>query len=142
VFIRQKTKRTTKSDILPVIVGLTPEIKVLIKKWAIKGEKETDFLFRIINEKDDEQKRRAKIKQATKVINGYTKEIGESLELPVKLTLGVARHTWATVMKNLGASDEYVGDGLGHKSLMTTKNYLGSFEDKIREQYQSQLLKF
>lgn len=142
VFIRQKTKRTTKADILPVIVGLTPEIKAIIKKWAAKGEHEADYLFGIIHENDNEQQRRVKIKHATKVINGYTKKIGEELKLHTKLTLGVARHTWATVMKNLGASDEYVGDGLGHKSLMTTKNYLGSFEDKIREQYQSQLLKF
>jgi hypothetical protein len=45
-------------------------------------------------------------------------------------------------MKNLGASDEIVGDGLGHQLLSTTKNYLGSFEDEVREQFQSKLLKF
>ena len=96
----------------------------------------------IINGKETEDIQRAKIKQATKVANKHLKRIGEKLGLPVKLTLGVARHSWATVMKNLGASDELVSEGLGHQMLSTTKSYLASFEDKIREKYQSKLLKF
>ena len=142
VFIREKTKRTTKHDIQPILVSLTPQTKEIIKKLAIIPKHENDYILGIIEEKDTEEIERVKIKQASKVANKYLKRIGEKLELPTKLTLGVARHSWATVMKNLGASDELVGEGLGHQLLTTTKNYLASFEDKIREQYQNQLLKF
>ena len=142
VFIRQKTKRTTKHDLQPVLVSLIPETKELIKKLAITQVTENDFMLGIINGKETEDIQRAKIKQATKVANKHLKRIGEKLGLPVKLTLGVARHSWATVMKNLGASDELVSEGLGHQMLSTTKSYLASFEDKIREKYQSKLLKF
>lgn len=142
VFIREKTKRTTKHDIQPILVSLIPETKGLIKKLAIIPKSEDDYVLGIINGFESEDIQRAKIKQATKVANKHLKRIGEKLKLPSKLTLGVARHTWATVMKNLGASDELVGEGLGHQLLTTTKNYLASFEDKIREKYQSQLLKF
>lgn len=142
IFIREKTKRTTKHDIQPILVSLIPETKELIQKLAIVPKSENDFVLGIIKVEETEVIQRAKIKQATKVANKHLKRIGEKLEFPTKLTLGVARHSWATVMKNLGASDELVGEGLGHQLLTTTKNYLASFEDKVREKYQSQLLKF
>jgi integrase len=142
MFVREKTKRTTKHDIQPILVSLIPETKDLIKKTAITPKTENDYVLGIIDGNETEENQRAKIKQATKVANKHLKRIGEKLNFPAKLTLGVARHSWATVMKNLGASDEIVGEGLGHQLLTTTKSYLGSFEDKIREKYQSQLLKF
>jgi len=141
-FIREKTKRTTKQDIQPIIVSLIPETKNLIKKLAIESQTENDYVLGIIDGTETEDVQRAKIKQANKVANKHLKRIGKKLELPFKLTLGVSRHTWATVMKNFGASDELVGEGLGHQLASSTKNYLDSFEDKIRAKFQSQLLKF
>jgi integrase len=142
VFIRQKTKRTTKQDIQPIIVSLIPESKKLIKKLAVPSQDKNDFVLGILKGSEDEETKRESIKRATKGANKHLKRIGENIGLQTKLTLGVARHSWATVMKNLGASDELVGEGLGHQLISTTKNYLGSFEDKIREKYQNQLLKF
>jgi integrase/recombinase XerD len=141
-FIREKTKRTTKQDIQPILVSLIPETKDLIKKLAIVPKTENDYVLGVIDGNETEDIQRTKIKQANKVANKHLKRIGQKLELPSKLTLGVSRHTWATVMKNFGASDELVGEGLGHQLVSSTKNYLGSFEDKVREKYQNQLLKF
>lgn len=141
-FIREKTKRTTKQDIQPIQVSLVPETKNLIKKLAVESQTENDYVLGIIDGTETEEIQRAKIKQANKVANKHLKRIGKKIELPFKLTLGVSRHTWATVMKNFGASDEFVGDGLGHQMASSTKNYLGSFEDKIRATFQSKLLKF
>lgn len=142
VFIRQKTKRTTKQDIQPIIVSLIPESKKLIKKLAVPSQDKNDFVLGILKGSENEETKRESIKKATKIANKHLKIIGENLGFQTKLTLGVARHSWATVMKNLGASDEFVGEGLGHQLISTTKNYLASFEDKIRENYQNQLLKF
>lgn len=142
IFIREKTKRTTKHDIQPIIVSLIPKTKELLKKLSIVPKNENDFVLGIIEDKDSKDIQRDKIKQATKVANKHLKRIGLKLGFEAKLTHGVARHSWATVMKNLGASDEMVGEGLGHQNLSTTKNYLASFEDKVREKFQNQLLKF
>ncbi|MFA6400463.1 MAG: site-specific integrase [Salinivirgaceae bacterium] len=142
IFIRNKTKKTTKKDIQPVIISLIPETVEMINKWGVKPIDADQYIFGFIDGTETEELQRVKIKQAAKTNNKYIKRIGERLGLPLKLTLGVSRHTWATIMKNLGASDEIVGDGLGHQLLSTTKNYLGSFEDEVREQFQSKLLKF
>ena len=115
VFIRQKTKRTTKQDIQPIIVSLIPESKKLIKKLAVASQDKNDFVLGILKGSEDEETKRESIKRATKGANKHLKRIGENIGLQTKLTLGVARHSWATVMKNLGASDEFVGEGLGHQ---------------------------
>jgi site-specific recombinase XerD len=46
------------------------------------------------------------------------------------------------VLKRSGAPIEFISESLGHKDLRTTENYLGSFEDDIKESYQKQLLNF
>ena len=70
------------------------------------------------------------------------KRIGEKLELDLKLTTYSARHSFATVLKRSGAPVEFISESLGHKDLRTTENYLDSFEDEVKEQYQRQLLNF
>ena len=59
----------------------------------------------------------------------WLKRIGTELELPVKLTTNVARHSFATIQKNNGLSREYLKESLGHSSIATTERYLSSFED-------------
>jgi len=142
VFLREKTKRTTKANMQSVLVSLIQESRGLIQKWGNSLVEADNYVFQILVGSESEDYERARIKQVTKNYNKYLKRIGEELNLPIKLTFGVARHSWATIMKNFGASDELVGDGLGHQNLSTTKYYLGSFEDKIRKQYQNKLLKF
>jgi len=45
----------------------------------------------------------------------------------------VARHSWATISKNSGASIEYISEQLGHDSPKVTMGYLKSFERATRE---------
>ena len=70
------------------------------------------------------------------------KIIGKKLELELKLTTYTARHSFATVLKRSGAPIEFISESLGHKDLGTTENYLDSFENEIKEQYQRKLLNF
>jgi len=142
VFIREKTKRTTKTNIEPIIVSLIPESIRLIKKWGIPQKLRDDYVFGIIDGSESEENKMKKVKQATKVLNKHLKLIGEELGFTQKITLGVARYTWATRMVNLGASEKFIGDGLGHQQATTTKHYIGSLDNNIRESFQNKILNF
>lgn len=141
-FIREKTKRTTKSNIKPIVVSLIPETKILIDKWGIKPIDDESYVFGIIDGTESEERQRAIIAQKRKEINTKIKAIGKELKFQLVLTLGVSRHCWSTRMLNLGASVLMIGEGLGHQSSTATQNYLGSFEDEIRAEFQNKLLKF
>jgi site-specific recombinase XerD len=141
-FIRSKTERSTKSNQKPITIVLMPEIEAIIKKWGIIQKSPEDFVFGVLSENDTAQNQLAKIKQITKTINKYMKAIGKKLELELKLTTYTARHSFATVLKRSGAPIEFISESLGHKDLGTTENYLDSFENEIKEQYQRKLLNF
>lgn len=61
----------------------------------------------------------------------------EMLELANPLTTYVARHSWATIAKEQGASASIISEGLGHASENTTRIYLKDFDrsviDKVNE---------
>lgn len=56
------------------------------------------------------------------------------------LTSYVARHTWATSMKKLGASIGIISEGLGHDSEETTQIYLDSFGNDVMDKANELLL--
>ena len=140
VFIREKIKRTTKGDAKPIIVSITPIAKNLIEKLGVTQVSDNDFVFGIIDGTEPEEKIRAKIKQASAVYNKHLKKIGKKLEIPIKLTLGVTRHSWATRMVDLGAVEKIIGDGLGHRVSSTTSNYIGTLDSGIRKSFKKACL--
>ena len=141
-FVRAKTERSTKTSRKEILIVRMPEIDTIIKKWGTKPVEPSTYIFGIISADDTPEKELAKIKQATKTINNYMKEMGKKLEIDLKLTTYTARHSFATVLKRSGAPIEFISESLGHKDLKTTENYLDSFEDDLRESYQKQLLNF
>ena len=58
------------------------------------------------------------------------KRIGKELNLPIKLTTYVARHSFATVLKKAGVSTAIISESLGHTSEKTTQIYLDSFDNE------------
>jgi integrase/recombinase XerD len=141
-FIRSKTERSTKTNQKQITILRMHEIDEIIEKWGVKPEDPETYIFNLISANDNPEHELLMIKQATKTINKYMKRIGESLKLDLKLTTYTARHSYATVLKRSGAPVEFISESLGHKDLRTTENYLDSFEDDVKEQYQKQLLNF
>ena len=74
------------------------------------------------------QKRQDKIRLLTHLINDHIKAIAKSLNIQKSVTTYYARHSFTTILKNSGASTEFISEALGHSSLSTTKNYLAGFE--------------
>ena len=49
----------------------------------------------------------------------------------IPLTTYVARHTWATTMRDMGYDLSIVSTGLGHDNLKTTQIYLSSIDTTV-----------
>jgi len=141
-FIRAKTERSTKANQKNIIVIRIPEINAIINKWGNRNNSPNDYVFPILFEHDTPEQEYAKIQQATKTINKYTKRIGKELGFELALTTYTARHSFATVLKRSGAPVEFISESLGHSSLRTTESYLDTFEDDTKESYQRKLLDF
>lgn len=59
------------------------------------------------------------------------KMIGEKLNFG-KITTYVARHTYATVLRNEGVPISIISPMLGHSSVTTTEIYLADLESEYR----------
>jgi site-specific recombinase XerD len=74
------------------------------------------------------EREREVYQQVTKTINKYMKLIAAELKINKEVTTYFARHSFATVLRNSGASMEFISEALGHSDMKTTKNYLAGFE--------------
>ena len=75
-----------------------------------------------------------------KEINAALQEISDYLELGIKLTTYVSRHTYATVLKKSGVSVAKISESLGHNDIQTTEIYLDSFEKEELDEADENLL--
>jgi len=55
--------------------------------------------------------------------------MSKKLELPVKLSFNVARHSWASLARKHGVSVSVISAGLGHTSEKTTQIYLDELDN-------------
>ena len=116
-------KKTSKLINLP----LQEKALIVLKKYD-KSNKQ--YLFPILSSyhKTEQQKLNRLHKVITKV-NKALKRIGEELNMPIKLTTYVARHSYATILKRAGVSTSIICESLGHSSEKVTQVYLDSFEN-------------
>ncbi len=139
-FVRAKTIRTRR-DYTPIKTSLRDETLSIIEKWRNPDRSPQAYLFPILSKGLTAKQETRRIQDFTKKTNSKLKEIGEALQLPLKLTTYVARHSFATIAINkAGAPIEYISEALGHSSLNTTRNYIDSFEDKRIKEITDSLL--
>jgi site-specific recombinase XerD len=70
-----------------------------------------------------------RIKKVRKQINTELRSIGKELNISMELTTYVARHSFATILKNSGVNIALISEALGHSALSTTQIYLDSFDN-------------
>jgi site-specific recombinase XerD len=85
---------------------------------------------------------RAVIQQLTKTINKYMKRIAQELGLSKPVTSYYARHSFATVLRNAGATTEFISEALGHSNIKTTQSYLAGFDERLIHQATDALIAF
>lgn len=128
-FIRKKTKDRTR-DVKRIYAAITPEMYSIINKWG-NGPKKSVYIFPFLKPGDSAWEHEKKKKNLTKLINKRMKMIGEKLNLG-KITTYVARHTYATALRNEGVPISIISPMLGHSSVTTTEIYLADLESEYR----------
>lgn len=126
---RAKTKRT-KSESGVITVSIKKQAKAIIEKWGQPSANPEDYLFPHFDSGMSAETERKVKQQLTKTINKYMKQIANELEINKHVTTYFARHSFATVLRNSGASMEFISEALGHSSMSTTKSYLAGFEQE------------
>ena len=84
------------------------------------------YLFPIITKEDGTEYQQYQRMQIN--INRALKKIGEMAELKMPLTTYVARHTWASVARDMNIPIAVISEGMGHNSIRTTQVYLNSID--------------
>lgn len=84
------------------------------------------YLLPIINKEDGTEYLQYQRMQTN--INRALKKIGEMAELKMPLTTYVARHTWASVARDMNIPIAVISEGMGHNSIKTTQVYLNSID--------------
>lgn len=142
IFVREKTKNTTRSNSKTIQVYFRPEAKSIVEQLGAEPIEPDNFIFPYLW-KGIDPKRELEIKrQVIKNVNKYARRIGEKLRIEKDITTYTARHSYATILKHSNASIEYISESLGHSDLRTTESYLDSFEDDVRREYSDMLVNF
>lgn len=141
-FVRAKTKRTNRTSSTPIVICLNEDLKEIISRWGNENTNPDQYIFPVLQEGMTPEKEMAVVQQFTKMVNTYLKKIVQDLKITKPVTTYFARHSFATVLKQSGASPLFIGEALGHASTKTTENYLDSFEDDQRKVILQNLTKY
>lgn len=105
-------------------VALIPRLQALIDKYACPS---SPYVFAALCG-DDEWQLRCQYRTVLERVNRNLKRLGRLCSISTPLTTYVARHTWATLAKELGTPASVISEGLGHTTEKTTRIYLKEFD--------------
>jgi integrase len=137
-FVREKTKnKETKEEKLRI--PLTKMMQSIIDKHSEKIVGYDGYIFPILDPEMSEEKKFRTVKETIKRANDYLSQIAKKVGINENVSTYVARHSWATISKNSGASVEFLSEALGHSSTKVTAVYLKSFEKAPREDHSEKM---
>ncbi|MRX46631.1 site-specific integrase [Pedobacter puniceum] len=122
VFRRRKTKKLYD-------IKLTPLAKSILKLYT-----PDKYLLPIFpsNMIEDGIESKNITRQAIKQTNKYLDRIAKRCKIELNITTYVARHSWATISKRMGYSNELIAEALGHEyGNKITNIYLDSFDQHL-----------
>jgi integrase/recombinase XerD len=88
--------------------------------------------FNILEKEMTPSEIKSKVKIFTRFINQHIKVLAGQNNLPGEISTYWARHTFATMSVNKGASLEFMREALGHTDLKTTQTYFAGFTDETK----------
>ena len=142
IYDRAKTINTKEADALPSTVHLNDYSTSIIEKYRTDNKAPKDFIFPIINKSMNEDQKYRTIKNFTRFVNQNIKKLAKHEGLPEAISSYWARHSFATLAIQKGASLELISEAFNHSSLQTTKNYFKGFDDKVKKELSQNLMNF
>lgn len=109
----------------PLTIKWLPEMQLIVGRYAQRCS--ADYLLPIISATDHERMR-AQYRSECRKVNRQLARLGQELNLPLKLTTYVARHSWATAAQAARVPISVISQCLGHDSEQTTRIYLAAID--------------
>lgn len=131
VIERAKTIDTADGRLLAI--PLRPEAKAIILRHGNKSLNPNDYVFPILSPGLKPMQVKNRVKDFTRKVNAQLKKAQEKLKLSVDPKSGNARHSFASLALEKGASKEFIQEALGHSSMDTTEQYLSGFGVKMKK---------
>lgn len=133
--IRIERSKTQK----PLIIPVTDKMQKIIDTWG-GGDKEPDSLiFPILKGVRDPEEKEKRKNYFISNIDRLLNKVGKQLELKVKLSTYVARHSFATASIRSGFDKYQTGELMGHSTKETTDNYFAGYDQHFLKKVQSKL---
>jgi integrase/recombinase XerD len=139
LFERTKTEKTSRADPRTISVYNNDDIADIIDRLGNKDRKPDNYIFPILPLGVTPLKQYDLIQFFVRFVNDWMAKICENLSIDKKATTIVTRHSFSTVMKNSGATTEYIQEALEHTDKRTTENYLVSFENEVKKEFSLKL---
>ena len=133
VYIRSKTKGRFSIKILQPVKG--------ILNYYSKKPSTTNYVFPILlKEKLTPAQVQNRKSKSLKKLNKDLKQIADLVGIDKKITSYVARHSFATNLKQLGVSTDVISESMGHQNINITNAYLKEFDSNIINDANEKLL--
>lgn len=97
----------------------------IVNKWPSYNE----YLLPIITTAGKDE--RTQYKSCQMNVNQQLRKISKMLKMRKGITMYVARHSWASIAKNMNIPLGVISDSMGHTSLKTTQIYLSAIDMDI-----------
>lgn len=119
-----------------LVIEWTSDMQLILDKYP---ENESDYLLPIIRKPSDNE--RSVYRNVGYNINHHLKHVAAMLNLNFRLTMYVARHSWASAAKAKGIPLSVISEGMGHDSEATTQIYLASLDTSVVDKANALILK-
>lgn len=132
VWYRAKTIKTDKNK-KKIRATITEEMQGILDRYGNTDKRADNYIFPYLNNAKTAVEQRKIVQNVTHTINKKMKVIGTTLGIEF-LTTYVARHSYATILKRLGANLASISESMGHSNLKTTEAYFDSFgkEERVK----------
>jgi integrase len=141
-FERAKTERSSRGNPILISVFISPELQAILDKHGNPDKQPDNFIFPVLRPGLNMLEEFDVLNHFKTFINTGMKAIAKELKIENKVSNVVSRHTFSTVLKRSGVPTEFIKDSLGHTNVMTTENYLGSFENETKKAVAGKLTDF
>lgn len=111
-------------------IQIRPELAAILAHY--KNYSTGKYIFPLFNDfHDNPTRRKTRVQTAIKKVNDSLEEIRVKVGISTHLTTYVARHTFATTLKNKDVSASVIKEMMGHANEQTTERYLKEFSNDV-----------
>lgn len=125
-FVREKTKRTSRNE-KHIGVPIINNTDLLLNRIGNKDKDANAYVIPFLSDGLTAQQILSKVKSYNRQVNKQLKVIQNMVEID-GLSNMVARHSFATIMKNNNVPETFIGEMLGHSSQTVTATYFKDYD--------------